>query len=121
MFFSRRNIIPKFLRCYNKEFTETHYDVLGVSQYATKVEIVAKYRSLIRVHHPDKHSGSENEEKHTEIFKKCKEAHEVLTNDGSRGDYDKKIGVIRRYKSKFLQMTEKSKKPKIKLYEEEEI
>ena len=112
---------PRILgtRSYGIESEENHYNVLGVSPYATKQEIQIKYRQLVRVHHPDKHAGSPEEGKHTEIFKKCKDAHEVLTNEGSRTDYDKKIGVQKRYKSKFLQMTEKPKKPKIVINEDD--
>lgn len=77
------------------------------------------YKKLIRIHHPDRHSGSPEEQHHTEIFKKLKDAHTCLMNAGERADYDRLIGVPKRYKSRFLTMTEKDRKPKVNKIREE--
>jgi hypothetical protein len=58
-----------------------YYNVLGVSEGASKEEIKKAYRELARKHHPDKFAtASENEKKYNEQkFKEINEAYEKLT------------------------------------------
>lgn len=64
--------------------TTTYYNILGVSEDASKQEIKAAYRELAKQYHPD-HSDAPNADQH---FKQIKTAKEVLTNPDSRAEYD---------------------------------
>lgn len=57
------------------------YDILGVSKHATFEEIKAKYKSLAQQHHPDKGGDPE-------VFKKIKNAYEILSDPANRKKYD---------------------------------
>lgn len=61
-----------------------YYEVLGVDRNATKQDIRKAYRALARKYHPDV-SKEENAEAK---FIEAKEAHEVLSNDEKRAQYD---------------------------------
>lgn len=58
-----------------------YYAVLGVSQDATQDEIKKAFRSLAKIHHPDKGGNAEE-------FKKINEANEVLSDPEKRRKYD---------------------------------
>ena len=62
-----------------------YYDVLEVSQGASKEEIKKAYRKLALKYHPDKNPGDEAAEAK---FKEASEAAEVLLDDEKRGNYD---------------------------------
>ncbi|WP_411953483.1 molecular chaperone DnaJ [Alkalibacillus sp. S2W] len=62
-----------------------YYDVLGVSQDASKDEIKKAYRKLARQYHPD----VSEEENADEKFKEAKEAYETLSDDQKRQQYDR--------------------------------
>ena len=64
------------------ETIENYYRILGVSNYATFNEIKEAYRKKVKELHPDKENGN------AELFKKIKEAYEVLQNDEKRKRYD---------------------------------
>lgn len=61
-----------------------YYDVLGVSEDASKDEIKKAYRKLARKYHPDVSEEDNAEEK----FKEAKEAYEVLGDEEKRQQYD---------------------------------
>jgi molecular chaperone DnaJ len=63
-----------------------YYDVLGVSQTATKDEIKAAYRKLAMQYHPDRNPDNKEAE---EKFKEASEAYEVLSDDTKRQRYDR--------------------------------
>jgi len=67
-----------------KQYTETYYDILGVKVRATKEEIKAAYRKLVRVYHPDISQEPGAEEK----FKKINKAFSTLLDDIERLKYD---------------------------------
>lgn len=67
--------------CKKKSF----YDVLGVSQSATKEEIKSKYREMAKKCHPDLNKDDKNAEKK---FREITEAYEVLESDSKRQTYD---------------------------------
>src|SRR5436190_1623466 len=66
-------------------FKQNYYTILEVNDTATREEIRATFRRLAKIYHPDKNSNnSEFEEK----FKLINEAHEVLSNEILRHEYD---------------------------------
>ncbi|KAF1349337.1 DnaJ-domain-containing protein [Lizonia empirigonia] len=63
------------------------YEVLGISNSASKVEIKKAYHKAALAHHPDKVAIEEREE--AEIrFKSAKQAYEILSDDDKRHLYD---------------------------------
>jgi curved DNA-binding protein CbpA len=66
--------------------TADHYRVLQVHPAADLEVIQAAYRVLARRYHPD-HSGSD------ETMKRLNAAWEILRDPGSRGEYDRSLGM----------------------------
>ena len=62
-----------------------YYDVLGVSQSASKEEIKKAYRKLALKYHPDKNPDNQEAEAK---FKEASEAAEVLLSEEKRRNYD---------------------------------
>jgi len=65
-----------------------YYTILGLPQSANQLEIKAAYRSLAKLHHPDKHGGSAEKEK---LFKEINEAYSVLSHTDTKFAYDKQF------------------------------
>ena len=63
-----------------------YYEILEVSQNASKEVIKNAYRALIKKYHPDSYTG--DKEYAQEILKKINEAYEVLIDDNKRLLYD---------------------------------
>ena len=62
-----------------------YYDVLGVTNSASKDEIKKAYRKLALKYHPDKTKGDKTSE---EKFKEASEAYHVLSDDKRKNNYD---------------------------------
>ncbi|MCL7022896.1 hypothetical protein MKW94_008137 [Papaver nudicaule] len=67
-----------------------HYTVLGLGKNASKNEIKEAYRVLALIYHPDKHPDSPQKVKDvvTHKFRQISEAHEILSDDRKRADYN---------------------------------
>ncbi|KIL44459.1 molecular chaperone DnaJ [Jeotgalibacillus soli] len=61
-----------------------YYEVLGLSEGASKEEIKKAYRRLSKKYHPDINKAEDAADK----FKELKEAYEVLSDDQKRAHYD---------------------------------
>ena len=64
---------------------KNHYETLGVSKTASADEIKSAYRKLVKQYHPDLHP---NDPACAEKFKEINEAHEILSDDKKRKQYD---------------------------------
>jgi hypothetical protein len=66
------------------DFNKDYYNILAIPSTASKEEIKAAYRRLVKLYHPDRNQGSELSE---ERIKDINEAYEVLYNDITRHAY----------------------------------
>ena len=64
---------------------ESFYNILGISENATKDEIKKAYRSLQMKYHPDKNSGSQES---INMTQKINEAYETLGDEKRKREYD---------------------------------
>jgi molecular chaperone DnaJ len=70
-----------------------YYDILGVKEDASQVDIKRVYRDLAKQHHPDVNKGNKEAENR---FKEISEAYNVLRDPAKRQKYDqmKKYGAF---------------------------
>ncbi|KAL2075845.1 hypothetical protein VTL71DRAFT_788 [Oculimacula yallundae] len=61
------------------------YEALELTSTASAAEITASYRRLAREHHPDKNPDNADS---TEKMQQINEAHEILSNEERRAEYD---------------------------------
>ena len=74
-----------------------YYKILEISINATKDDIKKAFRSLAKKYHPDRNVNDENA---LIKFQEVNEAYEVLSNEDSRKDYDKKISNFKQSNNK---------------------
>ena len=86
----RREIIEKF----NGLEAANHYQVLGVTQAAASDQVREAYFQLAKVFHPDRASAlglRDVVDKAEEIFTRVSEAHNILSDDATRLEYNEKL------------------------------
>ena len=62
-----------------------YYKILELPLSADTAEIKRQFRKMAKKYHPDLHTGDKQAE---EMFKKLKEAYEVLSDENKRAAYD---------------------------------
>ncbi|RWS03640.1 hypothetical protein B4U79_03526 [Dinothrombium tinctorium] len=72
----------------NGEIVENYYAFLNVERNATNDEIIAAYRRLSRLFHPDKHHDEKDKKEAEILFNRAKKAYEVLIDPHKRAIYD---------------------------------
>src|SRR3990167_6653373 len=77
------------MRHRKKDEVSTHYEVLEVSENASKEEISKAFRRLAKKWHPDRNKSAESEEK----FKRINEAYRTLRDERNRNEYDAGLGI----------------------------
>ena len=72
-----------------------YYQVLGIDKESSATEVRRAFRRLSLRYHPDKVAYKSDEEKAeaAAIFAALKEAHEVLSHEATRREYDQMLGV----------------------------
>tara|TARA_Y100000389_G_scaffold200582_1_gene241316 strand:+ start:4307 stop:5269 length:963 start_codon:yes stop_codon:yes gene_type:complete len=60
------------------------YEILNVDRSSTKDDIKSQYKRLAKTYHPDKNNGDDSN------FKKISYAYDILQNESTRNEYDKK-------------------------------
>ncbi len=60
------------------------YEILHLKNFSTLEEIKSKYKTLIKINHPDKGGKAEN-------FEKVKKAYEILKEEETKLEYDRKL------------------------------
>ncbi|MEK7268151.1 MAG: molecular chaperone DnaJ [Nitrospirota bacterium] len=65
-----------------------YYETLGVERNASDDAIKKAYRKLARQYHPDLQSGDQQKKTAEDKFKEINEAHEVLSDQDKRKQYD---------------------------------
>ena len=74
-----------------------YYKILEISISATKDDVKKAFRSLAKKYHPDRNVNDTNALKK---FQDVNEAYEVLSNEDSRREYDKKLSGFKQGNSK---------------------
>jgi len=67
-----------------------YYKILGVTRNATDDEVKKAYKTLAKVHHPDRHSNATpaEQKKQEKLFKDLGQAYSILSDPGKRRKYD---------------------------------
>jgi curved DNA-binding protein CbpA len=77
----------------------SHYEILGVDAGADKKAIKAAYFEIVNVFHPDRYFGKNLgsfKGKLERLFARTTEAHDVLTRQASREEYDRYLASVQR-------------------------
>ncbi|GBO56751.1 chaperone protein DnaJ [Pseudanabaena sp. lw0831] len=73
--------------------SKTYYAILGVTPWASEIDIRRAYRDLSKLYHPDTTQLPKDEA--VEIFRQINEAYAMLSNADRRSDYDRRIQFSR--------------------------
>jgi len=89
----------KVLDTYYRLSTLSHYELLGIEQSADKKAVKAAYFELVNDFHPDRYFGKNLgsfKPKLERLFARVTEAHDVLTRQAAREEYDKYLSSVQR-------------------------
>ena len=87
------------------ENMKTLYEILEVSQTASKEVIEKAYKTLVKKYHPD--LQSEEDKKQAErTMKQLNEAYEILSDDEKRKEYDQTLEEARKQEEQYKQSQE---------------
>jgi curved DNA-binding protein CbpA len=73
--------------------SKTYYAILGVTPWASEIDIRRAYRDLSKLYHPDTTQLPKDDA--VEIFRQINEAYATLSNADRRSDYDRRIQFSR--------------------------
>ncbi len=91
----KRKVLDTFYRL----STLSHYELLGIDAGADKKAVKAAYFELVNDFHPDRYFGKNLgsfKPKLEKLFARVTEAHDVLTRQAAREDYDRYLASVRR-------------------------
>lgn len=91
----KRKVLDTFYRLN----TVSHYELLGIEPSADKKAVKAAYFELVNDFHPDRYFGKNLgsfKPKLEKLFARVTEAHDVLTRQAAREDYDRYLASVRR-------------------------
>jgi tetratricopeptide (TPR) repeat protein len=94
----RREILDLYYRL----DTASHYELFGVPADADKKAIKNAYYQVVTVFHPDRYFGKKLgsfKPKLEKVFARLTEAHDILTRQASRSEYDRYLEAQRRTRS----------------------
>jgi curved DNA-binding protein CbpA len=77
----------------------SHYEVLGVAQNADKKAVKTAYFEVVNLFHPDRYFGKNLgsfKSKLERLFARVTEAHDVLTRQAAREEYDRYLASVNR-------------------------
>ena len=99
----------KVLDTYYRLSTLSHYELLGIEQSADKKGIKAAYFELVNDFHPDRYFGKNLgsfKPKLERLFARVTEAHDVLTRQAAREEYDKYLSSVQRTRALDRSLTD---------------
>ncbi len=70
----------------------SHYKILGIEKTALQVDVKKAFRAKALLYHPDKNKEAGAEE----LFKQVNEAHQILSNEQTRSNYDRSLEYKKR-------------------------
>lgn len=76
---------------------KSYYDILNISENASKSEIKKQFRKLVRMYHPDLNSSFEAEQR----FKEINKAADILLDDEKRKNYDNLRSVHKTFSNNY--------------------
>lgn len=79
----------------------TLYEILEVSEKASKEVIEKAYKTLAKKYHPDLQQNQEQKKFASEKMKKINEAYDILSNEEKKKKYDEKLESERRKKEEI--------------------
>jgi curved DNA-binding protein CbpA len=89
----------KVLDTYYRLSSLSHYELLGIDPSADKKAVKAAYFELVNDFHPDRYFGKNLgsfKPKLERLFARVTEAHDVLTRQAAREEYDKYLSSVQR-------------------------
>jgi tetratricopeptide (TPR) repeat protein len=100
----------RILDTFHRLATLSHYELLEVDAAADKRAIKAAYFELVNQFHPDRYFGKNLgsfKPKLERLFARVTEAHDTLTKQQAREDYDRYLSSVRRTQALDLTLTDK--------------